>query len=68
MNHTHDNYLTGDATAPGGTGTRIIAHVCNDIGHWGKGFVLAISKRWPEPHGGVGLGVLAFTCNDLPQP
>ena len=22
---------------------------CNDIGLWGKGFVLAISKKWPEP-------------------
>jgi len=27
----------------------VIAHVCNDIGGWGKGFVLAISRRWPEP-------------------
>ncbi|MEZ6096772.1 MAG: macro domain-containing protein [Pirellulaceae bacterium] len=42
-------YLTGDATNPESTGPRIIAHVCNDIGGWGKGFVLAISKRWPEP-------------------
>ena len=24
-------------------------HVCNDLGKWGKGFVLAISKRWKEP-------------------
>jgi O-acetyl-ADP-ribose deacetylase (regulator of RNase III) len=27
----------------------VIAHICNDRGGWGKGFVLAISKRWPEP-------------------
>jgi O-acetyl-ADP-ribose deacetylase (regulator of RNase III) len=27
----------------------IIGHVCNDTGGWGKGFVLTISKRWPEP-------------------
>ncbi|WP_420000238.1 Appr-1-p processing protein [Streptomyces boninensis] len=26
-----------------------MAHVCNDIGRWGKGFVLAISQRWPTP-------------------
>ena len=42
-------YVTGDATAPTGNGNRIIAHVCNDIGAWGAGFVLAISKRWPHP-------------------
>ena len=42
-------YLTGDATAPETKGLKIIAHVCNDIGAWGKGFVMAISSRWPEP-------------------
>lgn len=42
-------YLKGDATAPQLEGAKIIAHVCNDAGGWGKGFVLAISKRWPQP-------------------
>lgn len=42
-------YVTGDATEPGGSGTRIICHICNDIGGWGAGFVLAISRRWPDP-------------------
>ncbi|MFG3054288.1 macro domain-containing protein [Kitasatospora sp. NPDC048239] len=42
-------YLRGDATAPQGKGVKVIAHVCNDLGGWGKGFVLALSKRWPEP-------------------
>jgi len=42
------HYITGDATAPIGDGNRIIAHVCNDVGAWGAGFVLAVSKRWPE--------------------
>ncbi|WP_433339964.1 macro domain-containing protein [Streptomyces sp. CA-253872] len=42
-------YVRGDATAPHGKGPRIIAHVCNDRGGWGKGFVLALSRRWPEP-------------------
>lgn len=42
-------YLKGDATCPQAKGRKIIAHVCNDIGGWGKGFVLAISKKWPEP-------------------
>ncbi|WP_434599252.1 macro domain-containing protein [Streptomyces sp. A5-4] len=42
-------YVRGDATAPQGKGVKIIAHVCNDLGGWGKGFVLALSRRWPEP-------------------
>ncbi|MFK0191740.1 Appr-1-p processing protein [Kitasatospora sp. NPDC090308] len=42
-------YLRGDATAPQGEGPRIIAHVCNDLGGWGRGFVLALSRRWPGP-------------------
>lgn len=43
------NYINGDATAPIGEGNKIIAHVCNDIGAWGRGFVLALSKRWLAP-------------------
>ena len=42
-------YIKGDATAPGGFGKKIIAHVCNDIGGWGKGFVMAISAKWKQP-------------------
>jgi O-acetyl-ADP-ribose deacetylase (regulator of RNase III) len=42
-------YVAGDATAPEGSGPKIIAHVCNDAGGWGKGFVVAISRRWPDP-------------------
>jgi O-acetyl-ADP-ribose deacetylase (regulator of RNase III) len=42
-------YVTGDATQPLGTGPRVIVHVCNDVGGWGRGFVLAVSRRWPEP-------------------
>ncbi|MGH4028582.1 macro domain-containing protein [Actinomycetota bacterium Odt1-20B] len=42
-------YVRGDATAPLGKGVKVIAHVCNDLGGWGKGFVLAVSRRWPEP-------------------
>jgi hypothetical protein len=30
-------------------GNRIIAHVCNDVGAWGKGFVMALSARWSAP-------------------
>jgi len=42
-------YIVGDATDPIGSGRKIIVHICNDIGKWGKGFVLAISRRWKEP-------------------
>jgi O-acetyl-ADP-ribose deacetylase (regulator of RNase III) len=42
-------YLKGDATRPQGDGNKIICHICNDIGAWGAGFVLALSKRWSEP-------------------
>ncbi|MGW4550979.1 macro domain-containing protein [Streptomyces violaceorubidus] len=42
-------YVRGDATAPSVKGVKVIAHVCNDVGGWGKGFVLAVSRRWPEP-------------------
>ncbi|MFI1827455.1 macro domain-containing protein [Streptomyces sp. NPDC020412] len=43
------NFIAGDATAPQAKGPKVIAHICNDLGGWGKGFVLAISRRWPEP-------------------
>lgn len=39
-------YIIGDATHPVGDGPKIIVHVCNDVGRWGAGFVLAISRRW----------------------
>lgn len=42
-------YIQGDATQPVGDGKKIIVHICNDIGRWGKGFVLALSARWPQP-------------------
>jgi O-acetyl-ADP-ribose deacetylase (regulator of RNase III) len=46
---TNIHFLQGDATSPQAKGNKIIAHVCNDIGGWGRGFVLAISRRWPQP-------------------
>ncbi|MGV9310731.1 macro domain-containing protein [Streptomyces sp. NPDC003691] len=63
-------YVRGDATAPVGEGPRVIAHVCNDMGGWGAGFVVALSRRWREPerafrrwyrdraHSGFGLGAV----------
>lgn len=69
---TRIEYIKGDATCPQAKGIKIICHVCNDIGGWGKGFVLAISKRWKEPEaeyrrwhaagrgGGFALGAVQF--------
>ena len=70
------NYVKGDATCPQAKGIKIICHICNDIGGWGKGFVLAISRRWQEPEaqyrtwhaegreGGFALGAVQFVQVD----
>lgn len=44
-------YTRGDATDLSSTDGVILAvlHICNDRGGWGRGFVLAVSKRWPQP-------------------
>lgn len=42
-------YVKGDATHPLGVEPSMIVHCCNNLGVWGAGFVLAVSKRWPEP-------------------
>lgn len=42
-------YINGDATYPQGEGIKIIVHIVNDLGAWGNGFVIAISKRWKKP-------------------
>jgi O-acetyl-ADP-ribose deacetylase (regulator of RNase III) len=41
-------YVKGDATAPVGDGAKCIVHIVNDEGKWGKGFVMAVSRRWPR--------------------
>ena len=42
-------YIKGDATNPVSEGNKILVHVCNDVGGWGKGFVIAVSNKWKEP-------------------
>ena len=42
-------YVTGDATQPIGDGPKVIAHIVNDEGRWGSGFVLALDKLSPVP-------------------
>lgn len=43
--------VKGDATChvPLSKEAAIIVHVCNDIGAWGAGFVMALSRKWLEP-------------------
>lgn len=46
-------YLKGDATYPklqtSDNKSIVIAHVCNNKGKWGAGFVLSLTKRWTLP-------------------
>lgn len=42
-------HASGDATQPSSPSPTLILHCCNDVGAWGAGFVLALSKRWPQP-------------------
>lgn len=41
-------YLTGDATEPIKK-PAVILHICNNIGAWGSGFVMELSKKWKQP-------------------
>jgi len=44
-------YIVGDATEPklvGESNMGFLVHCCNDAGLWGAGFVLAVSKKWPD--------------------
>lgn len=74
--NTGITYIRGDATAPQGKGVKVIAHVCDDLGGWGRGFVLALSRRRPEPeaayrrwhreraHNDFGLGAVQFVGSE----
>ncbi len=41
-------YVKGDASRPLGGGKKCIVHVVNDLGLWGRGFVMSLSGRWPH--------------------
>lgn len=44
-------YVTGDASLPQQATLRtwnIIAHICNNRGSWGKGFVVPLGQRYPN--------------------
>ena len=64
------NYKVGDATEPVGKGNKIICHICNDIGGWGRGFVLALSNKWKAPedrYRSLGASNLTLGMFDLVQ-
>lgn len=42
-------FVTGDATTPRGSGRKLLAHITNDAGRWGRGFVVALSNKWAAP-------------------
>ena len=42
------NYVKGDAVeANACDGTKIIAHIVNDYGGWGRGFVIPLGRKYP---------------------
>lgn len=43
------HYKVGDATNPDFNKNVCICHICNDVGGWGAGFVLALSRKWSLP-------------------
>lgn len=40
-------YRIGDATEPASDNV-IIAHICNNMGKWGKGFVVPLGEKYPK--------------------
>ena len=43
------DYVVGDATSPRAPGLKILVHCCNNVGAWGAGFVVALSRKWEAP-------------------
>lgn len=45
-------FIKGDVTSPIGVGNKIIVHITNNVGKWGSGVVVDISRKWkaPEQH------------------
>lgn len=40
-------YIEGDITKPINDNPKIIPHICNTFGMWGKGVVIPIGNKWP---------------------
>lgn len=42
-------FMVGDATVPTrSSGRLLVAHICNNKGGWGKGFVVPLGTRYPK--------------------
>ncbi len=49
----------------------IIPHVCNNVGKWGAGFVLALSKQWPKElrqNSPEYMYTINWKCQQIPLP
>jgi O-acetyl-ADP-ribose deacetylase (regulator of RNase III) len=57
-------HVRGDATHPVGPGPYLLPHVCNDAGGWGRGYVLALSRRWAAPE----IDYRRWYDGDVPEP
>lgn len=58
-------YLTGDVTRPQSSNKIILPHICNDVGAWGAGFVVALSSMWKEPEESYRKSVLNMKLGDV---
>jgi len=59
-------YRKGDATQPQSGGFNYIIHICNNLPGWGKGFVLALSKRWKKPEEQYRLWARSRVLDNIP--
>jgi len=57
-------YVKGDATRPWGDDPKIIVHCCNNEGRWGRGFVKALTRRWPDTENAYRLWFKTGRCLD----
>lgn len=77
VNKSQISYLKGDASLPLEENTLII-HVVNQLGLWGKGFVLSLSKqfpsakkeylKWSKDKETFSLGEVQFVCVEQQKP
>ncbi len=58
-------YKRGDAALANPNRTTIIAHVVNDVGAWGRGFVIALAKRYPRARSDYRKGWSAFRLGEV---
>lgn len=57
-------YVRGDATLPPRESPCVIAHICNDVGMWGAGFVVPLGKRYPAARAAY-FGLPVYTLGEV---